>query len=65
MKVVILGLGNTGADICDALIGHASSIYASHNNGAVVVCRALRPSAVMSIGLLTVERHRVRSTGSL
>lgn len=42
MRVVVLGLGNTGGDICDALIGHASSIYVSHNHGAVVVCRASR-----------------------
>ncbi|KND92990.1 Dimethylaniline monooxygenase [N-oxide-forming] 3 [Tolypocladium ophioglossoides CBS 100239] len=41
MKVVVLGLGNTGGDICDALVGHASSIYLSHNNGAVVTPREI------------------------
>lgn len=37
MNVVVVGLGNTGSDISDALIGHASSISVSHNHGAFVV----------------------------
>jgi dimethylaniline monooxygenase (N-oxide forming) len=36
-KVVVLGLGNTGSDIADILVGHASSIYISHSHGAIVV----------------------------
>lgn len=36
-KVLILGLGNTGGDIADVLVGHASSISISHNHGAVIV----------------------------
>ncbi|KAJ4262725.1 hypothetical protein NW757_000981 [Fusarium falciforme] len=38
-KVVVLGLGNTGSDIADILVGHASSIYISHNHGAIVLPR--------------------------
>ncbi|RMJ18789.1 hypothetical protein CDV36_001567 [Fusarium kuroshium] len=38
-KVVVLGLGNTGSDIADTLIGYASSICISHNNGALVLPR--------------------------
>jgi dimethylaniline monooxygenase (N-oxide forming) len=37
MRVVIVGLGNTGGDIADDLVGHASSISISHNRGAVIV----------------------------
>ncbi|KAH7322739.1 flavin monooxygenase-like protein [Stachybotrys elegans] len=38
-RVVIVGLGNTGGDIADDLIGHASSISISHNRGAVIMPR--------------------------
>lgn len=36
-RVVIVGLGNTGSDIADALVGHASHISISHHHGAVIV----------------------------
>lgn len=36
-KVVVVGLGNSGGDIVDALIGHASHISLSHNGGAIIV----------------------------
>lgn len=36
-RVVVVGLGNSGPDVCHELIGHASSISISHNHGAVVV----------------------------
>ncbi|KFA67783.1 hypothetical protein S40285_04500 [Stachybotrys chlorohalonatus IBT 40285] len=39
MHVVIVGLGNTGGDIADDLIGHASSISISHKRGAVIMPR--------------------------
>lgn len=34
-----MGLGNTGSDIADALVGHASEISISHHHGAVIVCK--------------------------
>ncbi|KAL7951736.1 flavin monooxygenase-like protein [Trichoderma barbatum] len=40
-RVVIVGLGNTGSDIANALVGHASDISISHHHGAVVVPRLL------------------------
>jgi dimethylaniline monooxygenase (N-oxide forming) len=36
-RVVVLGLGNTGGDVADALVGIASSVTLSHNRGAVIV----------------------------
>jgi dimethylaniline monooxygenase (N-oxide forming) len=36
-RVVVVGLGNSGSDIVDALIGHASHISLSHNGGAIIV----------------------------
>ncbi|KAM5384325.1 hypothetical protein ACJZ2D_001630 [Fusarium nematophilum] len=38
-KIIVLGLGNTGSDTAEALIGHASSISISHNHGAIVFPR--------------------------
>lgn len=43
-KVIVLGLGNTGGDIVDALTGSASSVFIAHNNGAVVVRMRAPPS---------------------
>ncbi|KAL7938595.1 flavin monooxygenase-like protein [Trichoderma chlorosporum] len=40
-RVVIVGLGNTGSDVADALVGHASQISISHHHGAIVVPRLL------------------------
>ncbi|KAL7817425.1 flavin monooxygenase-like protein [Trichoderma aethiopicum] len=40
-RVVIVGLGNTGSDIADALVGHASHISISHHHGAVIMPRLL------------------------
>lgn len=34
---MVVGLGNSGPDVCHELIGHASSISISHNRGAMVV----------------------------
>lgn len=36
-RVLILGMGNTGGDVADALVGVASSVAISHNRGAVIV----------------------------
>lgn len=38
-RVVVVGLGNTGADTAAALCGHAEKVYASHKHGAIVVSR--------------------------
>ncbi|KAJ3534390.1 hypothetical protein NM208_g7560 [Fusarium decemcellulare] len=38
-RVIVLGLGNTGSDVADTLIGHASSVFISHNHGALVFPR--------------------------
>ncbi|CAM1509044.1 Fc.00g027830.m01.CDS01 [Cosmosporella sp. VM-42] len=38
-KVLILGLGNTGGDVADTLIGHASKISIAHNHGAIILPR--------------------------
>jgi cation diffusion facilitator CzcD-associated flavoprotein CzcO len=35
--VVILGLGNTGNDVAEELVGKASSVSVAHNHGAIVV----------------------------
>ncbi|ETR98328.1 FAD/NAD(P)-binding domain-containing protein [Trichoderma reesei RUT C-30] len=40
-RVVVVGLGNTGSDIADALVGHASNISISHHHGAVIMPRLL------------------------
>jgi dimethylaniline monooxygenase (N-oxide forming) len=37
MKVVIVGMGNTGPDIACDLVGHASKVYLSHRNGHAIV----------------------------
>lgn len=37
MNVVVVGLGNTGGDIANVLVGHASTISIAHNHGAVIV----------------------------
>ena len=36
-KVVVVGMGNTGADTAAALCGHADKVWVSHNHGALVV----------------------------
>lgn len=36
-RVVVLGMGNTSADIANALVGIASEVYLSHSRGAHVV----------------------------
>ncbi|KAF7558843.1 hypothetical protein G7046_g5305 [Stylonectria norvegica] len=38
-RVIILGLGNTGGDIADLLVGHASSVSISHSRGAIIIPR--------------------------
>ncbi|KAH7143675.1 flavin monooxygenase-like protein [Dactylonectria macrodidyma] len=38
-KVIILGLGNTGNDIAEELVGKASRVSIAHNHGAVVLPR--------------------------
>ncbi|EJD51714.1 FAD/NAD(P)-binding domain-containing protein [Auricularia subglabra TFB-10046 SS5] len=41
-KVLVVGLGNTGADTAVALVGHAHKVYLSHNHGAIVVPRIVK-----------------------
>lgn len=36
-NVLVVGLGNTGADAAVSLIGHANKIYSSHRHGTVIV----------------------------
>lgn len=36
-KVLIIGFGNTAADISGVLVGKAEKIYISHRSGAIVV----------------------------
>lgn len=36
-RVLLVGLGNTGADIAVTLVGHADRIYASHRAGSLIV----------------------------
>lgn len=38
-KVLIIGFGNTAADISGVLVGKAEKIYLSHRSGAIVVSR--------------------------
>ncbi|KAK7416725.1 hypothetical protein QQX98_005051 [Neonectria punicea] len=38
-KVVVVGMGNTGADTAAALCGVADKVYISHNHGALVMPR--------------------------
>ncbi|KAH0442394.1 dimethylaniline monooxygenase 2 [Colletotrichum camelliae] len=37
--VLIIGLGNTGADTAASLVGHANNIYLSHRHGCLVLPR--------------------------
>ncbi|KAH8678165.1 flavin monooxygenase-like protein [Xylariales sp. PMI_506] len=41
-KVLVVGLGNTGADTAAALQGHAEKVFISHNHGAFVMPRTLK-----------------------
>ncbi|KAH8893690.1 FAD/NAD(P)-binding domain-containing protein [Thozetella sp. PMI_491] len=41
-KVLIVGLGNTGADTAAALQGHAEDVYIAHSHGAYVMPRTLQ-----------------------
>jgi thioredoxin reductase len=36
-KVIVVGMGNTGADTAAALVGIADRVSISHNHGAIVV----------------------------
>lgn len=36
-RVIVVGLGNSGGDTVDALIGHASHISLSHNGRGIVI----------------------------
>ncbi|UPK97593.1 hypothetical protein LCI18_008528 [Fusarium solani-melongenae] len=40
-KVVVVGMGNTGADTAAALCGHADKVWVSHNHGALVMPRVV------------------------
>ncbi|KAF7546689.1 hypothetical protein G7Z17_g8245 [Cylindrodendrum hubeiense] len=44
-KVVILGLGNTGNDVAEELVGKASSVAIAHNHGAVVKAKLIMNEA--------------------
>ena len=35
--VLVLGLGNTGADVAVSLVGHARQVYISHRHGTYIV----------------------------
>lgn len=53
-KVLVVGLGNTGADTASTLVGHAEKIYASHRAGALVV-RPPPISSPLTAHILTSE----------
>lgn len=36
-RVVVVGLGNSGADISTSLVGYAKVVYVSHRAGAYIV----------------------------
>ena len=38
-KVMVVGLGNTAADVATVLVGHAEKVYLSHRQGSIVVCK--------------------------
>ncbi|PTB44171.1 hypothetical protein M441DRAFT_186554 [Trichoderma asperellum CBS 433.97] len=59
-KVVVVGLGNSGGDIVDALIGHASHISLSHNGGAVIM-----PSLVNGVSVADSISYRSLYLGGL
>ncbi|KAH7157356.1 flavin monooxygenase-like protein [Dactylonectria estremocensis] len=40
-KVVVVGMGNTGADTAAALCGVADKVYISHNHGALIMPRVV------------------------
>ncbi|TPX08124.1 uncharacterized protein E0L32_010191 [Thyridium curvatum] len=40
-KVVVVGLGNTGADTSVSLVGQADKVYLSHNHGAIIMPRTV------------------------
>lgn len=37
-RVLVVGLGNTGADTIECLREYASKVYISHAHGAYIVC---------------------------
>lgn len=56
LRVVIAGLGNTGSDVADALVGHASNIALSHHHGAVIVREPLLMSSpLLFFFFLTIQ----------
>lgn len=40
-RVLVVGLGNTGADIAMDLVGHAREVYVSHRQGTYIVSISL------------------------
>lgn len=55
---MVVGLGNSGGDVCHELIGHASSISLSHNHGAIIVSFPLRGHGPRT----DKSRHQEKST---
>ncbi|KAM3457951.1 hypothetical protein NHJ6243_007576 [Beauveria neobassiana] len=58
-RVVVLGMGNTSADIANELVGVASKVYLSHNRGAHVLPRDLK--GVPATSVLTHRLIRLQS----
>lgn len=42
-RVVVVGMGNTGADTVAAVCGHADKVWVSHKHGALVVRIPISP----------------------
>ncbi|KAJ2978280.1 hypothetical protein NQ176_g3902 [Zarea fungicola] len=59
-RVVVLGMGNTSADIANALVGIASEVYLSHSRGAHVLPRDL--NGVPATSVLTHRLVRLQGT---
>ncbi|PMB68196.1 Dimethylaniline monooxygenase [N-oxide-forming] 4 [Beauveria bassiana] len=63
-RVVVLGMGNTSADIANELVGVASKVYLSHNRGAHVLCPQL-PRDLKGVPATSVLTHRLIRLQSL
>ncbi|ATY59071.1 dimethylaniline monooxygenase 2 [Cordyceps militaris] len=48
-RVIVVGMGNTSADIASELVGVASEVYLSHNRGAHVLPRDLKGVPATSV----------------
>ena len=64
-NVVVLGMGNTAADVAVALVSHAKQVYLSHRRGATIMCRTdadglpgdLLQSTTASVAMWWIEQY--------